>query len=82
MTPRILAQRLDIAQKRIVVAVTQLAQGRDIPPLPEHRDPQQQALFRMEWIADRLDELPAPAQPAQAAPAEPAEPSKKKETKQ
>lgn len=70
MTPRILAQRLDIAQKRIVAAVTQLSQGRDIPPLPEHRDPQQQALFRMEWIADRLEELKAPAPTAEAAPAE------------
>lgn len=79
MTPRILAQRLDVAQKRIVARVVELSQGRDVPPLPEHRDPQQQALFRMEWIADRLDKLPAPAQPAQAAPAEP---SKKKETKQ
>jgi hypothetical protein len=78
MTPRILAQRLDIAQKRIVAAVTQLSQGRDIPPLPEHRDPQQQALFRMEWIADRLEDLPAPAPTAEAAPAEP---SKKKEGK-
>lgn len=79
MTPRILAQRLDVAQKRIVARVIELAQGRDVPPLPEHRDPQQQALFRMEWIADRLAELPAPTQPAQAAPAEP---SKKKEGKQ
>lgn len=79
MTPRILAQRLDIAQKRILAAVQELAQGRDIPPLPEHRDPQQQALFRLEWVADRLEELKTPAQPA---PAPPAEPSKKKETKQ
>ena len=78
MTPRILAQRLDIAQKRIVAAVTELSQGRDVPPLPEHRDPQQQALFRTEWIADRLDELKAAAP---AAPATPAEPSKKKENK-
>lgn len=77
MTPRILAQRLDIAQKRILAAVEKLAQGRDIPPLPQHRDPQQQALFRLEWVADRLEELPAaPPQPAQV------EPSKKKETKQ
>ena len=80
MTPRFLAQRLDTAQKRIVAAVTELAQGRDIPPLPAHRDPQQQALFRTEWIADRLEELKAAAQPAPAAPA--AEPSKKKESKQ
>ena len=69
MQPRILAQRLDTAQKRIVAAVQQLSQGREVPPLPEHRDPQQQALFRMEWIADRLDELAAPAQ-AEAQPAE------------
>lgn len=77
MTPRILAQRLDTAQKRIVAAVTELAQGRDIPPLPTHRDPQQQALFRTEWIADRLEELKAAIPPVTAA-----EPSKKKESKQ
>lgn len=80
MTPRILAQRLDVAQKRILAAVTELAQGRDIPPLPAHRDPQQQALFRLEWVADRLEELKAAAPPVTAAPA--AEPSKKKESKQ
>lgn len=68
MQPRILAQRLDTAQKRIVAAVQQIAQGREVPPLPEHRDPQQQALFRMEWIADRLDELGASVQ-AEAASA-------------
>ena len=61
MTPRILAQRLDVAQKRIVAAVEKLSQGRDVPPLPAHRDPQQQALFRMEWIAERLDEVTATA---------------------
>lgn len=61
MTPRILAQRLDVAQKRIVAAVEKLSQGRDVPPLPAHRDPQQQALFRMEWIAERLDEVAATA---------------------
>ena len=81
MTPRFLAQRLDTAQKRIVAAVETLAQGRDIPPLPEHRDPQQQALYRLEWTADRLDELVAvAAKLAQAVLS--AEPSKKKETKQ
>ena len=81
MTPRILAQRLDTAQKRILAAVTDLAQGRDIPPLPQHRDPQQQALFRLEWVADRLEELKAAAAPpAPAAPADAPTP-KKKETK-
>ena len=69
MQPRIQAQRLDTAQKRIVAAVAKLSEGRDVPPLPEHRDPQLQALFRMEWIADRLDELQAPLQ-AEAQPAE------------
>ena len=80
MTPRFLAQRLDTAQKRIVAAVETLAQGRDIPPLPEHRDPQQQALFRLEWVADRLEELKVAA--AQPAPAAPADAPKKKEGKQ
>lgn len=80
MTPRILAQRLDTAQKRILAAVTELAQGRDIPPLPVHRDPQQQALFRLEWVADRLEELKAAT--AQPAPAAPADAPKKKEGKQ
>ena len=79
MTPRFLAQRLDTAEKRILAAVATLAQGRDIPPLPEHRDPQQQALYRLEWVADRLAELAAAAQPAPAAPAET---PKKKEGKQ
>lgn len=60
MTPRILAQRLDVAQKRIQDAVAKMAQGREVPPLPSYRDPQQQAMFRMEWIADRLDELALP----------------------
>jgi hypothetical protein len=75
MQPRIQAQRLDIAQKRIVAAVTVLSEGREVPPLPAHRDPQQQMLFRMEWIADRLDEL---AQPAPAAEPEPEKPKSKK----
>ena len=79
MTPRFLAQRLDTAEKRILAAVATLAQGRDIPPLPEHRDPQQQALYRLEWVADRLAELAAAAQPAQLGPAET---PKKKEGKQ
>jgi hypothetical protein len=69
MQPRILAEKLEVAQRRIVAAVAKLSQGREIPPLPQHRDPQQQALFRMEWIADRLDELQAPTQ-AEAQPAE------------
>lgn len=68
MQPRILAEKLDRAQKRIVAAVTVLSQGRDVPPLPVHRDPQQQALFQTEWIADRLDELQAHVQ-ADAPPA-------------
>lgn len=76
MQPRILAERLDRAQKRIVAAVAELSKGRDVPPLPEHRDPQLQALFRLEWIADRLDELPAPTQ-AEPQPAE--KPKKGKE---
>lgn len=65
MMPRILAARLDVAEKRITAAVERLAAGRDVPALPFHRDPQQQALFRQEWIADRLDELVQ----AQAGPA-------------
>jgi hypothetical protein len=67
MQPRIQAQRLDIAQKRIVATVTVLSEGREVPPLPAHRDPQQQMLFRMEWIADRLDELAQPQAEAQPA---------------
>lgn len=60
MQPRILAARMDGAQKRIVTAVTTLAQGRELPPLPWHRDPQQAELFRTEWIADRLEEMAQP----------------------
>lgn len=70
MMPRIMAARLDTAEKRITAAVEKLAAGRDVPALPFHRDPQQQALFRQEWIADRLDELVgAQAKAADAKPA-------------